>query len=344
MSERHNLPMVSLEAGVSVLTPVIPLNFVYPGLSLAQILSIVNGYRWLSLIIVLVVLSITALIMTKWPRTYTAMVTLIVSYEVNDPQNGKELPVGQVGSYIATQVELMQTPEVLLAVVDRLQLTQNHDYTKGYQGDSGTLREWVSKKVSMDLAVYQGQQGSQLIYVTYSAHKPTDAAQVANTVADAYLTSSLVRSLKSELAGQQARMAKLNIVFGPRHPDVVELQSQINLTRRSLAAQLKDPAARTSAGAVLQDEATPLEYVFTSGGYYTNVSFISRATPPVKAVKPKLLTGVLLGNVAAGVLGFGIPLGYELFNRRVRCRDDIERQHGIPVLVEFPPRPLRITS
>ena len=344
MSERDNLPMVAPEAVVSVLTPVIPLNFVYPGLSLAQILSIVNGYRWMSLVIVILVWSITALAMTKWPRTYTAMVTMMVSYEVNDPQNGKELPVGQVGSYIATQVELMQTPEVLLAVVDRLNLTQNPDYSEGYQRDSGTLREWVAKKVSMDLVVYQGQQGSQLIYVTYSAHQPADAAQVANTVADAYLTSSLVRSLKSELAGQQARMAKLNLVFGPRHPDVVKLQSQINLTRRSIAAQLKGPAAKTAAGAVQQDETTPFEYVFTSGGYYTNVSFISRATPPVKAIKPKLLTGIVLGNVAAGVLGLGIPLGYELFNRRVRCRDDIERHHGIPVLVEFPARPLRMMS
>jgi len=349
MSERDNLPMVAPEAVVSVLTPVIPLNFVYPGLSLAQVLSIINGYRWMSLVIVLLVWSITALAMTKWPRTYTAKVTLIVSYEVNDPQNGKELPIGQVGSYIATQVELMQTPEVLLAVVDRLNLTQNPDYTKGYHRDSGTLREWVAKKVSMDLAVYQGQQGSQLIYVTYSADEPIDAAQVANTVADVYLTSSLVRSLKSELAGQQARMAKLNLVFGPRHPDVVRLQSQINVTRRSIAAQLKGPAvskaaSAKAASAVPQDETTPFEYVFTSGGYYTNVSFISRATPPVKAIKLKVLTGVLLGNAAAAILGFGIPLGYELFNRRVRCRDDIERQHGIPVLVEFPARPLRMMS
>ena len=94
--------------------------------------------------------------MTLWPRTYTAMVTLMVNYEVNDPLNGKELPVGQVGSYIATQVELMQTPEVLLAVVDRLRLTENKDYARGYRGDSGTLREWVAKKLSKNLAIYQG--------------------------------------------------------------------------------------------------------------------------------------------------------------------------------------------
>ena len=37
------------------------------------------------------------------------------------------------------------------------------------------------------------------------------------------------------------------------------------------------------------------------------------------------------------MLGLGLPLLYELLNRRVRCRDDVERDHGIPVLIELGP-------
>jgi capsular polysaccharide biosynthesis protein len=44
---------------------------------------------------------------------------------------------------------------------------------------------------------------------------------------------------------------------------------------------------------------------------------------------------VALGGFLAVLLGLSIPLGLELFNRRVRCRDDIERVYGIPVLAEF---------
>jgi uncharacterized protein involved in exopolysaccharide biosynthesis len=335
-------PLVSRETRVSLVTPVIPLNFVYPGLSLAQILSIVRAYWKLSILIILIVLSLAALVMAMWPRTYTATVTLLVDYEVNDPLNEKELPVGQVGNYIATQVELMQIPEVLLAVVDRLKLTENREYARGYSEDIGTLREWVGKKLSKNLVIYQGQQGSQLIYVTFSANNAAQAAQVANTVVEVYLTSSLIRSLKSQLAGQEARLTKLNFVFASRHPDVVALQSQINATRSSLTGQLDNSSAGASMTA--HPEPLPTEYKFPSGGHYTNVSFVSRATPPVKASKPKLSTGILLGSIAAGVLGLGIPLGYELFNRRVRCRDDIERHHGIPVLVEFGALPLRTTT
>ena len=120
----NDYPLAPRATPMAVATPVIPLHFIHPGLSLAQMLSIVWAHRGLTILIVLLVASLTGLGLRFWPRTYTATATLMVNYEVNDPLNGKELPVGQVGSYIATQVELMQTPGVLLTVVDRLGLTQ----------------------------------------------------------------------------------------------------------------------------------------------------------------------------------------------------------------------------
>jgi succinoglycan biosynthesis transport protein ExoP len=466
----NEYPLISREAPVSLVTPVIPLNFVYPGLSLAQIFSIVWAHRRLTTLIVLMVLSLTVLALAMWPRTYTATVTLMVNYEVNDPLNGKELPVGQVGSYIATQVELLQTPEVLATVVDRLKLTRNKEYVRGYSSDSGTLRDWAAKEVGRNLSIYQGQMGSQLIYVAYSARDPTEAAQVANAVAEIYkeqdysrstgppgerakryaqqlselkgkvdqaqkdvtafnqrnalidegnkttvdlallttleehlldaqnarraaearasgdqsvndqvLSSTLVQTLKTQLVAHEARLAQFNALYTSNHPDVRELQSQVQDARRSLASAVRSYSANAAATlsaaqrleqslqravaeqrvkvlakGQLHDEAAKYllelessqavykralegfdQVMFASSGHYTNVSFISRATPPVKPSKPKVLTGLILGCMAAAMLGLGIPLGYELLNRRVRCRDDLERHHGIPVLVEF---------
>jgi capsular polysaccharide biosynthesis protein len=40
--------------------------------------------------------------------------------------------------------------------------------------------------------------------------------------------------------------------------------------------------------------------------------------------------------VAAGlILGLFGPFLFELLNRRVRCRDDVERELGVPVLAEL---------
>jgi capsular polysaccharide biosynthesis protein len=54
-----------------------------------------------------------------------------------------------------------------------------------------------------------------------------------------------------------------------------------------------------------------------------------------------LLKGAVLGVFAAFGLGIGIPFVLELLHRRVRCRDDIERSYGIPVLAEFSRLPVR---
>jgi uncharacterized protein involved in exopolysaccharide biosynthesis len=78
------------------------------------------------------------------------------------------------------------------------------------------------------------------------------------------------------------------------------------------------------------------QIMFASVGNYTNVSVVSQATPPVKATKPNKFKLLMLAIFAAAGVGVAIPFAYELFvNRRLRCRDDVERGFGIPVLAQF---------
>jgi capsular polysaccharide biosynthesis protein len=80
--------------------------------------------------------------------------------------------------------------------------------------------------------------------------------------------------------------------------------------------------------------------MFASSGRYTNVDVVSRARAPVKSTGPRVLVDLLLGCIVAGLASVLGPLAYELFHRRVRCRDDLERAFGLPVLAEFGPRSL----
>jgi succinoglycan biosynthesis transport protein ExoP len=472
----RDFSVVTRASPATAFIPAVPRTYVDPGLSLTQILSIFWARRLLSISIMAAVLIITVAVMKFLPRTYTAVASLMVNYEVNDPLNGKELPVGQVGTYIATQVELMQTPEVLLAVVDRLNLDSNSEYTNGYPGGVTTMREWVAARIGKSLSIYQGQRGSQLIYVSSTARHPTDAALLANTVAEVYkdqdfarstgppgqraqlyaqqlndlkdkvdqaqravtsyhqrnrlvdegnranvdvvllatmegrlleaqnarrvaaaraagdprassgvLASPEIQALKAQLAAQESHLAQLNLNYTPKYPEIQSQEALIQETRRSLAVAMQshsanvveelevadrleqnmqravsEQRARVLATGRLHDEAGNYmldlssaqavykraleEYdqiMFASAGHLRNVSLISRATPPVKASSPRIKVGLFLGGVAALFLGLGIPLILELINRKVRCRDDIERQHGIPVLIEFPRLTLR---
>lgn len=78
------------------------------------------------------------------------------------------------------------------------------------------------------------------------------------------------------------------------------------------------------------------QIMFASGGHNANISVVSSAVPPQKAAKPNKIKLLMMGVLAGIVVGLLAPLIYELLiNRRVRCRDDFERDFDLPVLMEF---------
>ena len=66
------------------------------------------------------------------------------------------------------------------------------------------------------------------------------------------------------------------------------------------------------------------------------ISVVSAAVPPQKATKPNKPKLLILGMLAGLFIGLAAPLVYELLiDRRIRCRDDYERNFELPVLMEF---------
>jgi uncharacterized protein involved in exopolysaccharide biosynthesis len=77
------------------------------------------------------------------------------------------------------------------------------------------------------------------------------------------------------------------------------------------------------------------QIMFASNGQDSNVSLVSEARPPAESEKRKTLLIFLIGAAGGLALAIGGPLVFEFFHRRIRCRDDVERELGVPVLVEF---------
>ncbi|WP_028006599.1 GumC family protein [Solimonas flava] len=461
------LPALNVANAVA-LPPLVPLNYVHPGLSLAQLLAMLRAHRRRIIAIFLAVAALVIGASTLLPRSYAATATLLVRYEVNDPLGGKEFPLGLLGGYIATQVEILQGPSVLLPMIDQLQLTQKRAYSAGFKGAAADLPAWVMERVLKRLSVEQGPAGSQLIHIHYAGTSPEEAAEVANTIAQIYvahqntrltepasahetryaaqlaelrgkadsaqqaltafreqnalidartemealaaleqrlleaqnarraaeahaagnvqvgqavLGSTLVQSLKTQLSTLLTRKAELQSTLGPRHPDMRALDAQIAQARQALAAEIGSYSQGASADidaaralekklqiAVdaqrektmkvrdLQDQASRLELeltsaqsvykraldgydqvAFASQSHYNNISLENAAIKPLRAASPSSLKFAVLGLALGGTFGVGVPLLLELLRRRVRCRDDLERDHGIPVLMEFAP-------
>lgn len=467
--ETH-LPALHVATAVTTPRSFIPLNYVHPGLTLAQVLAILRAHRR-AFIAIFVTISAAAIVLTAMmPRTYEATAKLLVRYEVNDPLGGKEFPLALLAGYIATQTELLQGPGVLLPVIDQLQLTLDKHYTEGFNGDAADLKTFVLAGLQKRLTISQEQASSQLVHVTYAGRSPAEAAQVSNAIADVYvkqqndrmvepavtqtlryseqvaglrakaeraqeqltafrdsnglvdptsavdidmgllqtleqklleaqnlrraaearsatdisvgsqvLNSTLAQTLKSQLSTLAARQAELQSSLGPQHPDMIALQAQIAQTRKSLAAEVGSYSANAasdiagsralesklqvaldeqrqrvlkirelqertagyqlelaSAQAVYKRALDGFDQVaFAAHSRYNNVSVESRAAKPLRPSRPNVLKYSALGIMLGGFLGLALPLLFELVNRRVRCRDDLESDHGIPVLMEF---------
>jgi succinoglycan biosynthesis transport protein ExoP len=176
----------------------------HPGMSVAQIVSILRFYWKYALIIAAVVVLLMAVVIKFLPKTYTATATLIVDRGKTDPLAAvANLSNDQATGHLATQLELIGSSVILLPVVDRMQLTQDKEFAAGFNGnDANGLREYTEKNLAQSLKVESGR-GGELLYISAAAEEPVKAAAIANAIADTYMEEEENRL--SGPAGERAR-------------------------------------------------------------------------------------------------------------------------------------------
>ncbi|HWW31486.1 MAG TPA: GumC family protein [Steroidobacteraceae bacterium] len=447
----------------------------HPGISAAQVISILRFYWKFALLIAAAVVLLSTIVIKFLPKTFNATATLIVDRGKVDPLAAvANLSNAEMTGHFATQLELIESPIILLQVVDRIKLSADKEFAGGFNGsDKSALREYTERNLAEALKVESGR-GGELVYITAAARDPVKAAEIANAVADTYMeeeenrqtvpagdrarrytedlaqlrakvaaaqdkltafqqqkgitdlntgreatdtesqglksleehlleaqnqrralearsagqqsvadeaqSSLVIQRLKTQVSELQAKAAQLSATYGPKHPKVIEVRSQLGLATRQLNDEIQVLSANNAtqlqrarelenkytqavaeqrakvmnlrehqgegAKLVLEVESAQSVYkraldgydhfLFASADKSSEVSLVSRATPPVKYTnpnKPKLMLMAMFLGLALGVV---LPLLYEmLFDRRLRCRDDLERSLGIPVLAQF---------
>lgn len=180
-------------------------------------------------------------------------------------------------------------------------------------------------------------------------------------------------ALRGKLDKLENDLAVASTTLGPQHPRIKQLQSEIDATRKTLAGNsdmrlvsareleskwqsaVNEERSRLLMRRSVQDEGAKLlleqqlardayaqalrgqdQVQFASVGNYQDVTMVSRAEPPIKSDKPNKLKLMLMAVLASFALALGGPFAYELlFNRRIRCRDDLERHFRIEILAQF---------
>jgi len=226
------------------------------GLSLQQILAIVQAHRRLSLMLFAGFMLLAVVVIKLLPRTYTATSTLIIDYQVSDPLAGKEFPIALLGSYLSTQLEVIRGPDVLDPVIQSLALDKDKEFAAGFSPKNGTLQNWVRDQLRKSLTLEVGQAGSQLIHLTVASRAPDRAAQIANAIASQYVDQQAGR-LTGPAAQSAGRYSEQIKSLAGR---IADLEQQIDDVRRGTGlTELSPTQADSEAGALTNLEGRYLE-------------------------------------------------------------------------------------
>jgi chain length determinant protein EpsF len=165
----------------------------FENMSFTQFLTILRA-RWRVAVLALgVTVATTLAVSLLLPKNYTAGVSLVVDSKAKDPITGILLPSQLLPGYLATQVDILQTHNVALKVVEGLKLTDNPTIREKFQAATegkGEIKHWLADLLLKKLDVKPSRESS-VIEVTFSGTDPGFAAVVANAFAQAYMQTNL---------------------------------------------------------------------------------------------------------------------------------------------------------
>jgi capsular exopolysaccharide synthesis family protein len=193
---------------------------------LAGLVRIANEWRWLILGAVALGIAAAVVVTLLTKPLYRAWVTLEVNpptVEILDEKRHESTSAPSLFDFVSTQVGLLSSRTLAERVAQDLNLASNPDFV-GTRGDAATRLKIASTKVADGLKVVAPEDG-QLIRFNFVSESPQLAAEIANGVAENFISSGLQRRFE---ASTYARTF---------------LQQQIAKTRRDLERSEKQMVA-----------------------------------------------------------------------------------------------------
>ena len=196
-----------------------------------QVLQVLRA-RWrLAARVFLATLSVAVLLTLLLPKQYTASASVVVDVKSADPIAGVTNPALTAPSYMATQVDIMESDRVAQQVVRAMKMADSADMRQQWTDDtsgSGNFELWLAGRLKRKLDVRPARE-SNLIEVRFTSVDPKFAAATANAFAQAYL--GIVLDLRTDPA------RRYSAFFDDR---ARQLRDALEQAQRKLSAYQKD--------------------------------------------------------------------------------------------------------
>ena len=161
-------------------------------MTLQQFLLILKARLWVALLAMVLTVATTVAVSLYLPKQYTASAAVVIDVKSPDAINGMVMG-GNPASYMATQVDIINSDRVAQAVVRNLRLDQNPTVREQWQQDTqgqGDLVVWLSNLLRQNIEVKPSRE-SNVINIGFTGADPQFAAAVANAFAQTYINVNL---------------------------------------------------------------------------------------------------------------------------------------------------------
>jgi chain length determinant protein EpsF len=180
----------------------------------------------LSIVVLMLAIAVAASLLL--PKKYTGESAVVVDARSIDPlaQQGA-ITFQLAASYVSTQVDVIQSHNVALKVVDQMKLTTDPAIVEKFQdktGGVGSIRDWAAEEILKSLTV-KPSRDSNVIFIAFTSMSPQAAADIANAFAEDYIQASL------ELTVDPARRQS-----GWFEQQVNDLRAALETAQRKLSA------------------------------------------------------------------------------------------------------------
>lgn len=213
---------------------------------------------WLSIVFV------TLAICLVLPAKYKSTTAVVVDVKSPDPIAGVMMQGMTAPAYMATQVDIINSPRVARRVVSLLKLDENPEIREAWMSATegkGTLSDWYARVLQRSLEVRPSRE-SNVIEISYYSKQPEFAAAAANAFARAYIDTNIElrvdpaksyaswfeqqsRGMRDHLEQARKRLSEYQqgkgiVVFSDErlnyeNAKLAELQSQLVLAETQLA-------------------------------------------------------------------------------------------------------------
>jgi len=178
------------------------------------------------------------------------------------------------------------------------------------------IRDFESEYVDLSSTLGENHPRRKRVYSELQAARERLQKEITSTTNGINNTAELAKTREHDLAAAMAAQKQLILNLKQERDKIAVLEREVESAQSAYNA------------ALTQLNTTSMQSMLDQ----TNVSVVDPANVPVRPSSPKMVKNLILGGLAGLILGIGLVVFRELFNRRVYSADDITVELGIPLL------------